>query len=124
MFEGFEYECDPRLETVVNQFYNEAYQRGVLVHKDRLIIRIGQLNTTANCVKTYQGCTITVNESFFRHGNPDPVAMQYIVFHEFGHYIGRDHNDSFSIMNPNVYAATFKNDTVARKQLIDELFMK
>jgi len=113
---------DPRLSEAVTAFFKEAENRGIPVQKDMLSVVIGPCSTSGRCEKTNNTAKITINESFFRSGSPDPIALQYMVYHEFGHYMGREHNDSFSIMNPNTYAGVYHNDAAQREALIDELF--
>lgn len=115
------FEIDPRLQWVVDEFYYEAELRGIYLNKDGLVVRIGVTRNSAD----FQGgkiSFITINSSFFKNGYPDSLALQYIVFHEFGHYLGREHTNGYSIMNPNKYAGEYRNDKEARSALNDELF--
>ena len=112
---------DPRLKEAVDKIYIEAEARGKHYTKDRISFVIGDISSVGLCSKRGTFCTITVNSSLFKYGNPDQLALEYIVMHEFGHYIGREHTDTFSIMNPNTYAGTYRNDKYERIKLIDEL---
>lgn len=117
------YYVDPRLEWVVDSFYQEGVNRGVFVRRYGLVVTIENIDTPGRFEYGRQVSKIIINQVFFEHGYPDSLALQYIVFHEFGHFIGRNHNTKFSIMNPNTYAAQFRNDAVARSKLMDELFL-
>jgi Zn-dependent peptidase ImmA (M78 family) len=115
---------DPRLKTPVDQFRKEARKRKVDVAMTNLTIRVGKIEESGQCIFNRNHTTITINESFFAKTSPDSLALQYIVFHELGHYIGRDHNSDFSIMNPNKFAGEYRNNPRSRVSLIDELFIK
>lgn len=113
---------DSRLKVTVDQFIMEANQRNFDGQLINLSIRIGKIEDTGVCVYHRGYTEITINESFFTNGMPDSLALQYIVFHELGHYFGRDHNATYSIMNPNKYAGEYRNNYQSRTLLIDELF--
>lgn len=128
MFQEPEYKIDPRLQSSLQAFKNEANKRGYYINGN-LILRIGSINSTGLCTKkklTGQKI-ITINESLF-NGNQckvDSLALTYIVFHEFGHYMGRGHNKTYSIMNIDEqikYAGDWHNDIIKREQLLNELF--
>jgi hypothetical protein len=115
------FEVDPRLQWVVDEFYSEAELRSIYLNREDLVVRVGAIKNSAD----FSGgkvSFITVNQSFFENGYPDSLALQYIVFHEFGHYMGREHTNSYSIMNPNKYAGDYRNNKEARRILNDELF--
>lgn len=115
---------DHRLKTPVDQFLKEASKRKIDVALTNLSIRIGKIEESGQCSFYRNHVTITINESFFAQGPPDSLALQYIVFHELGHYIGRDHNSDFSIINPNKFAGEYRNNPYSRVSLIDELFIE
>lgn len=115
----YHYYVDPRLKSSVDVFMSEAVLHHVPVETRNLLVVIGEINSTGLCEKFKYGATITINSKLF---TVDSLALNYVVFHEFGHYMGRGHNNSFSIMNPNTYAGEFHNDSTKRRQLIDELF--
>lgn len=115
------FEIDPQLQWVVDEFYYEAESRGIYLNKDDIVVSIGDTPNSAD-FQAGRVSFITINRSFFEYGYPDSLALQYIVFHEFGHYLGREHTNGYSIMNPNKYAGLFRNSEEARKILIDELF--
>lgn len=123
MFEEPEFNVDPSLQATVIAFKNEAMKRGCYLSLDDIIVRIGDVSSTGLFSIRGKQKFITINRAIFnKDGFIDSLALNYIVFHEFGHYMGRGHNESYSIMNPNKYAGDFHNDFAKRKLLIDELF--
>jgi Zn-dependent peptidase ImmA (M78 family) len=121
LIENIHFEVDPRLKEVVDEFYYEAEIRGVQLIQERVIVRVGKINSTA-LYESGKIPMITINESLFLNGSPDKVALRYIVFHEFGHYLGRGHCNCYSIMNPNKYAGEYRNNIESRLELDNELF--
>lgn len=113
---------DPRLKVPVDQFLKEASNRKVDIALVNLSVLVGKIDGTGQCTFYRNHVVITINESLFAQHAPDSLALQYIVFHELGHYLGREHNAHFSIMNPNKFAGEYRNNDPARVSLIDELF--
>jgi len=114
------FEVDVRLKISVDEFYRQAEIRGVNVSRE-LIVRVGDINSVG-LFKPRKGLPVIIISRSFVESSTDSLALQYIVFHEMGHFMGRDHNTDFSIMNPNKYAGEYRSDFEKRVQLIDELF--
>lgn len=117
------YYVDYRLKNNVEAIITISLNRERAIQTDGLGVIVGKINTSGLCEKKGNRIIITINESFFKDGaKPDSLALTYMLAHEFGHAIGRGHNDKYSIMNPNKYAGEFHNDENKRKLLFDELF--
>lgn len=117
--DGPHFYVDEELKGSLSAFFEQASARNVVIYKNNLIVVVGDLSSTGLCSNYRGGATITINRKVFPL---DSLALDYILFHEMGHYMGRVHNNSFSIMNPNKYAGDFHNDSTKRVELIDELF--
>lgn len=129
MVDQIHFDVDQRLIESVNNVYREGEIRGRIFVRDRITFRVSdksidgkELTSTGLCEHKGTFIFITINEALFKNGQPDKLALDYMVFHEFGHAIGRGHTDTYSIMNPNKYAGDFHNDPEARNKLTDELF--
>lgn len=114
------YHVDPRLKRSVDLFLSEAEKRGFTVYTDGLHIVVGDIESTGLYQKGKSISIITVNEATLKA--TDQSGLDYIIFHEMGHHIGRDHNDEYSIMNPNKYVGDFRMNPEKKEILIDELF--
>jgi hypothetical protein len=113
---------DSRLSEPYEEFINQSRIREFKVDVSEVSLVIGEINEVGRYSNDLGNKVITVNKSLFSERQPDSLALQYIVFHEFGHFIGRGHCDGYSIMNPNIYAAIYRNSKTERIKLIDELF--
>jgi hypothetical protein len=125
---GIVYDVEPSLVPAANFSFEQAAIRGVKLYKDNLLVQYGTDQNNDNGLCSWDGtiCIITINNTFKDFDKTsacDEVAMEYIMLHEFGHWMGRRHCNTYSIMNPNKYAGNYHTDTVARKKLIDELFL-
>lgn len=105
---------DPVLQVHVNAFVKQAEIRGRNLTVNDVSVIFGEINTTGSFSEKE-------NEIIISRGITDSLALQYIVFHEIGHYYGRNHNNKYSIMNPNTYAAAYRNKPLERDSLISEL---
>lgn len=113
------FEICKEAKSYVDKFYNEGAKRNVFLLKDRLVVTVGKKETL--------GLTI--------HGNPtvvyiDPsvfekdfLFIETVIFHELSHAVlKREHNEEYSLMNPNKYISDYRLDSAKRVQLINELF--
>jgi len=109
---------DPLLAPHFNAFLSEAAKRNINIDVSELTLVLSDINDLGE----YDNETKTIIISEYAFYKFDSLAIQYVVFHELGHFIGRDHNKNYSIMNPNKYAGDYHNSEIKRVELIDELF--
>jgi hypothetical protein len=145
----FEYRIEPRLEPLVNKFYEEAELRGITLQKNNLIIEFVESLEDAQCGtcerpkrKKELQRHVRISAAKDCWSREPSQNQEALVFHELGHcLLNRNHKDdlfpsgaSKSIMTtsmdgpyePCVYVfgedASVCNRTVRRGYYINELF--
>lgn len=106
------------LDVPIKVFFEQSKVRGVELQQINLIVKWGYIKDVGLFIPNSLN-TIIINSCAKTF---DSLALQYVVFHEMGHWMGRQHIQTFSIMNPNKYAGDYHNDFMKREKLIDELF--
>lgn len=132
------FEITPELMPSVNIFYKEAEKRNFYVHHDNLIVQLTtNLKDNGNAIfglttyPTYFNIVSSIQidrkfcESLFSNETKrDSLTIEYVLFHEFGHFMGRTHDDSKpSIMSSTgLYSYEYSTNDSSRTALINELF--
>lgn len=125
------YYVDNSLKYFADRFFNEAKVRGINLSKDDIFIELFDLPSPELGVTT--SSKVRIDRSFFEthSGNTynditDTLYIEYVVFHEMGHYIlHKSHvsNNVYSIMTKDgFWLSDYQNDPKKRTILIDELF--
>lgn len=124
-----EYRIEPTLEKHVNQFFDEAESRGLVLYKENLIISYNEdINAAGYSFKQGDQRIIFIKKSVINHfkstrENPN-WAIENLMFHELGHSIlFRKHCDpKYSIMELGMSFYEYENDSTKRVLLVNELF--
>ena len=136
--EPYNYDIDPALEPIVNEFFYEAelrgkyYNRNITVSFNKEMKEAGVYHIGHNVVE--------MNYEFvMKHIYVDSANYNFVklaVFHELGHWVGKEHRGGISIMNTNpdfggcacgdfIGMVQFYNkDKANQKPIIDEFFAK
>lgn len=116
------YEIDPRLQPYVDNFYQEAAQRGVSLRDDDLKVSLASISQFG---RTYFDKVIKINakvfDSYTESGQKYSEEVEFIIFHELGHaLLHLEHTEGIMAKSPAIRAYVGKPEV--RKRLLDEMF--
>ena len=136
-----EYKVDDELESIVDDFFQEASIRGWIIEKKNLIVRLDDIKEHGLCYcnNEKEQKTIVINRKVVNENiNVSDIHYNFvrlIVFHELGHWIGMNHRGpQKSIMNSSpslggcdcgdfIMMTRYANESSEnQKKIIDELF--
>lgn len=125
------YRIDPRLEKYVDRFIYEANGRGLRVERRNLI---AELSSDPNwvdkvrqgrCIQKSVQMKVLIYEPAFNDNTE--ARNEQLIFHELGHWIGLEHDDSKVDLIMNSATALdiyLTGQTERRRKALDEMFSK
>jgi len=129
------YYVAPELQPFVTSFYKHANLHGLNLQRNNVAIALGKLafsedvHGSNGLTNAQTGVTLDVNfvtQKLVTGSHTDSIQVEYVVFHELGHYLlHRDHlsPDYYTIMTAqSSYLGDYRSYPEKREKLICELF--
>lgn len=131
------YYVTPELQPFVENFYKHAGSFGLDLQRNNVVVVLGKLAFSedphgSNGVTNAQtGVTLDVNfvtQKLATGSHTDSIQVEYVVFHELGHYLlHRNHlsPENYTIMTAkSSYLGDYRSYPEKRERLIRELFQQ
>ena len=129
------YYVTPELQPFVAHFYQRAGANGLNLQRNNVSVTLGELafsedpHGSNGLTNAQTGVTLDVNfvtQKLSTGSHTDSIQVEYVVFHELGHYLlHREHlsPDYYTIMTAkSSYLGDYRSYPEKREKLIQELF--